>query len=231
MVTGGMMGGGIVRLGGALLDLALPLECGGCAAPGTRWCQPCAEQFSQDPVLLSPRVDPGVPVWSLGTYVGSRRHAIIEAKEHGRRDLHAPLGRALARGLVRLRERGELDPPELAVLTLVPAPSRRAAARRRGGDPVRRMVGRAVEAMSPERVAVASVLEMGRGAKDSVGLGAEGRQRNLAGRIRLRGALPSPGTVVLIDDVVTTGATASESVRVLAGAGVRVHAVLALVHV
>lgn len=225
------MVGGVGRLGAALLDLALPLECGGCAAAGIRWCGPCAEQFAQEPRLLRPRVDPGVPVWSLGTYVGSRRQAVIEAKEHGRRDLYRPLGRALALGLDRLREFGELDPPELAPLILVPAPSRRAAARRRGGDPVRLMAGRAASALAPEQVEVAAVLEMGRGARDSVGLGAEERQRNLSGRVRLRGSLRGTGTVVVVDDVVTTGATASESVRVLSSAGVRVHAVLALVHV
>lgn len=214
----------------ALADLALPLECGGCAAPGVRWCLACAEGFAQEPGRLRPRVEPGVPVWSLGTFVGSRRHAVIAAKEHGRRDLAGPLGQALALGLRRLRESGELDPPELAPLVLVPAPSRWGAARKRGGDPVRRVVQAAAGAS--ERTSVAPVLRMAGGVRDSVGLGAEQRQRNLFGRVRLRGAAPAPGaTVVLVDDVVTTGATAAESVRALVSAGVRVHAVLALVHV
>ncbi len=222
---------GMGKLWSSVLDLALPLECGGCATPGTRWCGPCADAYGQGPVRLRPRVDPGVPVWSLGTYVGSRRQAVLEVKEHGRRDLSQPLGQALAVGLSRLRELGELDPPELAPLALVPAPSRRAAARRRGGDPVHRIVGRAAAALAPEQVVVAANLEMGRGVRDSVGLGAEARTRNLDGQVRLRGVIPRTGTVVLVDDVVTTGATASESVRVLSAAGVRVHAVLALVHV
>lgn len=217
----------------SLVDLALPLECGGCSSPGVRWCGSCAEGFAAEPVRLRPRVDPGVPVWSLGTYAGSRRQAVIASKEHGRRDLSSPLGLALAFALSRLRELGELDPPELAPLDLVPAPSRRSAARRRGGDPVRRFVGCAASALAPERVAVAAALQMGRGVRDSVGLGADERRRNLAGRVSLgRTAQIRPGaTVVLVDDVVTTGATACESVRVLAAAGVRVHAVLALVHV
>jgi len=54
------------------------------------------------------------------------------------------------------------------------------------------------------------------------------RQRNVANRIRL---VAAPGSVVLVvDDVVTTGATATESVRVLQTAGVAVPAVLTLAY-
>ena len=55
------------------------------------------------------------------------------------------------------------------------------------------------------------------GVRDSVGLDSAARERNIAGRIRTTG--PVPGDVLLIDDVVTTGATAAESVRVLRAAG------------
>ncbi len=60
-----------------------------------------------------------------------------------------------------------------------------------------------------------------------MGLTTAARERNVAGRILLRGE--APGTeVVVVDDIVTTGATARESVRVLQAAGVRVAAVLAI---
>ncbi|CNI95375.1 putative amidophosphoribosyltransferase [Mycobacterium tuberculosis] len=67
-------------------------------------------------------------------------------------------------------------------------------------------------------------------ARDSVGLTTSARERNVAGRVLLSGA---PGRllgaeVVLVDDIVTTGATARESVRVLQAAGARVAAVLAV---
>jgi len=61
-----------------------------------------------------------------------------------------------------------------------------------------------------------------------VGLSAGARQRNIAGRVMLRG--PVGGEVLLVDDVVTTGATADESVRVLQTAGARVTAVLTIAH-
>ncbi|EFG76017.1 hypothetical protein HMPREF0591_4073, partial [Mycobacterium parascrofulaceum ATCC BAA-614] len=76
-------------------------------------------------------------------------------------------------------------------------------------------------------IAVAPVLRLRALVRDSVGLGSTARERNVAGRVLLRGT--RPGTEVLVvDDIVTTGATARESVRVLRAAGVRVTAVLTL---
>jgi predicted amidophosphoribosyltransferase len=63
-------------------------------------------------------------------------------------------------------------------------------------------------------------------ARDSVGLSAADRQRNLSGRVRVRAAPATP--VVLLDDVVTTGATACASVAALQTSGVSVQAVLAI---
>ncbi|VBA48664.1 Orotate phosphoribosyltransferase [Mycobacterium attenuatum] len=209
---------------GAVLDLVLPLQCGGCGAPATRWCGACCTELSvaaDQPHVVSPRVDAGVPVFALGRYAGARRQAILAMKEHGRRDLVVPLARVLGVGIHRLLSWGVVDSP----LTLVPAPTRRSAARRRGGDPVHRIAGAAVAAHPG--VTVVSALAMTGLVRDSVGLGTSARERNIAGRVRLRGGRLC-GEVVVVDDVVTTGATACESVRVLRGAGVRVSAVLAI---
>ncbi|MBF6174615.1 ComF family protein [Nocardia blacklockiae] len=206
-----------------LLDLILPHACGGCGALGTGWCAACAESLAGPPVRVRPRADPGVPCWALGPYAGSRRRAVLAAKERGRRDLAAPLGLALARGLDGLRSR---DRP----LALVPAPSRRVAARRRGGDPVARAV-RVASGWLPD-CRYAPVLAAAAGVRDSVGLGPTDRQRNLRGRVRptrdsLLAVLRDPNIeVVLVDDVLTTGATAGESVRALARSGVSTRGVL-----
>lgn len=209
-----------------MLDLILPLECGGCGAPSTRWCDACAtalQVHSDDPHLVTPRVDPGVPVFALGRYAGPRRHALVAVKEHGRRDLVAPLSRALALGIHRLSVWGIVATP----LTVVPAPTRRAAARRRGGDPVARMADSATRA-NPDITVVRALRTAGR-ARDSVGLTTTARERNIAGRVRLTGVAPA-GEVLLVDDIVTTGATAREAVRVLRAAGSGVTAVLTLAH-
>ncbi len=228
----------------SLLDLVLPRECGGCEAPGTQWCGRCENALSAPPLEVRPRVDPGVPCWALGSYSGPRRSAVLALKERNRHDLARPLGLALARAVDRLRLLGHIDPPELGDLFLVPAPSRARAARSRGGDPVERFAVAAAMALGPEPVSVSAVLRMGRGARDSVGLGAAERATNVAGRIefvrpRRRGrggpgdgtSVPRGRSIVLLDDVLTTGATARESVCVLDNYGIRVDCVLVVASV
>ena len=211
-----------------MLDLVLPLECGGCGTPATRWCAVCARQLTvqaDQPHLIAPRVDPGVPVFSLGRYAGSRREAIVAVKEHGRADLISPLAVALRAGLQRLLTWGVIDTP----LTIVPAPTRRSAARRRGGDPVTRIARVATTGLAG--VHVVQALRLRALARDSVGLSGADRQRNIAGRVKMIRHFTAPaGAVLVVDDIVTTGATATESVRVLHIEGAHVAGVLAIAH-
>ncbi len=209
-----------------MLDLVLPLECGGCGAPSTKWCAACARQLAvkaDEPHLISPRVDPGVPVLSLGRYAGARREAIVAVKEHGRADLIAPLAIALRAGLVRLLKWGVVATP----LTIVPAPTRRSAARRRGGDPVTRMALAAAAGLRD--VDVLQALRLRALVRDSVGLSSADRQRNVAGRVKISKHFEVlANDVLVVDDIVTTGATAGESIRVLRIAGAHVAGVLAI---
>jgi predicted amidophosphoribosyltransferase len=143
-------------------------------------------------------------------------------KEHGRADLIVPLAGALGCGLTNMLKWGVVGTP----LTIVPAPTRRLAARRRGGDPVTRMALAATTERSD--IEVVQALRMRALARDSVGLSSAARQRNVAGRVRLR--KPVTGEALVVDDIVTTGATARESVRTLQTSGVPVVAVLAVAH-
>jgi predicted amidophosphoribosyltransferase len=208
-----------------MLDLVLPLECGGCGSPSTTWCGACATALkvhTDEPHLVTPRIDPGVPVFALGRYAGSRRQAIVAFKEHGRRDLVAPLAHALALGIHQLLSWGIIGTP----FTLVPAPTRALAARRRGGDPVTRIAERATR--NHPDITVTQALRTRAMVRDSVGLTSSDRERNLVGRIKLR--KPVSGDILLVDDIVTTGATAREAVKMLQLTGAKVTAVLTLAH-
>jgi predicted amidophosphoribosyltransferase len=159
------------------------------------------------------------------------RAAILAGKERGRRDLPPLLGGALGRGLARLQDLAALPDD----LWLVPAPTRPAAARARGGDPVLAMARSAARLLAGlgRPTGVAPCLTIARGARDSVGLDAAARAANLAGRIRFRprAAPAASAVVVLLDDVLTSGATVTGSLAALSAAGVDVTGVLVLASV
>lgn len=218
----------------SLLDLLLPVHCAGCGLPGPALCPGCQALLGSLVRVYPPCCEAGPPVYALARYHGRVRAALLAYKEQGRRDLAGPLGDALAHGLLRLApgSGGVRLAPGSGGVWLVPVPSRRSAAARRGGQHVTLLARRAAAELASAGVpaAVAPALRMAPGVRDSVGLAAPARQANLAGRVLLRQAgLPPAGTpVMLVDDVVTTGATAAECVTALLQKGVAVPAIVVL---
>jgi predicted amidophosphoribosyltransferase len=204
----------------ALADLVLPRTCAGCGAPGSAVCPRCRRWLTA-PRLATPRRHlPGLPpTVAAGPYAGPVRPLVLEFKEHGRAELARPLGAALALAVTVLL-RALPGPPPPGPVLLVPVPSSPAAVQRRGRDHVRELAGCAATELRAAGVParVLPVLRRGRGTRDSAGLDAGERRRNLAGRFSVRlprdGALPA-GTLVIVDDVVTSGATLAEAARAL----------------
>ncbi|WP_447004242.1 ComF family protein [Saccharothrix isguenensis] len=195
-----------------LINLLFPPRCPGCGTWGVRLCARCLALFGS-PIRVP---GAGPPTFALAVYTGAARELVLAFKERGRRELAAVFGALIAAALPRLPGVGA-DP------WLVPAPSRASAARARGGSHVLRMA-------RSSGLSVAPALAFTKGVRDSVNLDAASRRANLAGRVRLvQGGLPPPGSgIVLLDDVVTTGSTASACVSVLQAGGYRVSAVLTL---
>jgi predicted amidophosphoribosyltransferase len=154
---------------------------------------------------------------AAGEYAGILRSLVVAHKEHQALALARPLGEVLA-GVVRDLV-AAVAPPGTPV-GLVPVPSRPAVVRRRGHDPLLR-TARVAAARLRRTGTPASVRRLlvptGRVA-DQAGLGAEARAANLAGAFRARHRAGS-GLLVVVDDVITTGATAREAQRALEAGG------------
>ncbi|SCX51921.1 Predicted amidophosphoribosyltransferases [Klenkia marina] len=205
-------------LGRTLADLVLPRVCAGCGHPGHVLCPPCAALLAR-PRPATPRRHPHgfPPTVAAGEYAGPVRPAVNAFKEHARTELAGPLGAALALavGAVQVAS-GRRD-----AVVLVPLPSSRSALRVRGRDPVAELAAAAVRELRRAGVPATVVAALGRRGRvqDSAGLGSEQRRANLAGTVVLRE--PSrrlPGLVVLVDDVVSSGATLTEAATALAPA-------------
>ncbi|MFF4775638.1 ComF family protein [Microtetraspora fusca] len=117
-------------------------------------------------------------------------------------------------------------------IALVPVPSARAASRRRGHDPVGVITSGAAKLLRRRGlpVAAAPMLRQGRRVADQAGLSSTQRAANLRGAFvvvpgRTGTARPSGGrvgAVLLVDDIVTTGATLAEAARAVREAGAEV---------
>ncbi|HEY0401273.1 MAG TPA: ComF family protein [Blastococcus sp.] len=211
------MDGGLLS---ALADLVLPRTCSGCGVPGAVLCRRCAELLAR-PRAAAPRRFPWgfPPTAAAGAYSGPVRPAVNAFKERGRTELARPLGTALALAVAAVVS---AVPGARGPVLLVPVPSSRAALRSRGRDHVRELTVRAVAELQAAGMpaAEARLLRRQGRARDSAGLSAAARRANLAGTFRWTTAPTSGALLVLVDDVVTSGATLTEAAAALA-AGTR----------
>lgn len=200
-----------------MFELILPRRCAGCGAAGSVLCSRCTAELRSPPFRVTPGVDTYVPVFALGPYAGAHRGVVLAMKERANLAVRSYAGALVDAALGHLEARGDI--PDGAAL--VPAPTRAAAARARGGDPVDavcRASGRPTRA----------VLSLAPQARDQAELSAAQRRENLAGQVRCTTDRLPRGPVVVVDDVVTTGATLHASVATLLGRGADVRACVVL---
>jgi predicted amidophosphoribosyltransferase len=230
-----------------LLAVVSPVECAGCGLPDVALCAACLAVLTTGTRHVAMRAWPDGPgAWAACSYRGLAARLVVAWKDRGRFDLTPALGAALAAPLLaaagpfaahaapggslglssgagRARA-GDAGAPVL----LVPIPTAPGNRRRRGADLVRDLTAAAARAATaggawpgaPPRVAPA--LTHVRRVRDQSGLGAEARRVNIHGALsvtRRWSDRVNGRRVVLVDDIVTTGATMAEAARALAVAG------------
>lgn len=213
---------------GAALTLVLPIECAGCRTPDTRLCTQCLVQLQRERFAPHERerpVDAPFPVYAAVPYSNVARACILNFKEMGRTDLHKPLGLLLEQSV---QDAQRANPG--TDLWCVPMPSTRRNEVKRGYNHVELLMRRLVGRPAPQRW-----LRVSPRRADQVGLSATQRQQNSRNAISVDAQLRASGaladkTVLLIDDIATTGASLRAAATALDGAGARVLAAAVIAH-
>ncbi|MGM1028417.1 MAG: ComF family protein [Actinomycetota bacterium] len=186
-----------------------PVECAGCGAPDVPVCEACAAALRGP--LVRESLD-GVPLIAAAPYEGVVRSLVAACKERGGRAEARALGAGLARAVAAA--------PAAA---LVRVPSSRGGMRRRGFDPVALVVrGAGLRAVPLRRVGAD-------GAQKQRSAAARATAAHGSLRLSARAATTLVGRpVVVVDDVITSGATARDAVRAVRAAGGRPVAIAAV---
>ena len=239
VLSGGVarVAAGILDAGADLLSLLLPLDCVGCGGDSGAGrerrglCDTCADELAGEALRRDPTPCPAglPPCIAVSAYAGVVRSSILALKEQGLWSLARPLGRALAGSVVGCPSVGCSSVGDSAGVVLVPVPSSRAAIRARGDDPLALMTRHAARILRAQgrRVEIIPALVQRRRRLDQSGLDSHARQANLADSLvvgryqrRLRERACRHWVCVLVDDIVTTGATLSEAARALREVGI-----------
>jgi predicted amidophosphoribosyltransferase len=213
----------------AVADLFLGRTCSGCTATGSLLCSACETALTPAPEVHEYLIHSGLhwlPAAYSGTYRGVLRRVLYTYKDHHIPELATQLSPLLSAAISAVREHASTGAP----IRVVPVPSRTAAIRRRGFDPVGHLL-RTMEKQEPGSCGVIAPW-----LRDLRGRGASKR---LDRSSRLDSAIAAfgvhrdliPGTeVIVVDDIITTGSTISEAARTLEKAGCQVRGVAAIAH-
>ena len=206
-----------------LARLLLPTACPGCGVDDVPLCDGCRRELAAVPRSVGQLSQEQAPsTWCRATYDGHVRDVVLAWKDQGRHDLSPVVAAALAGSAVAALT----SVAAAGRVLLVPAPSSRAAVRVRGGDLLAQVADTVAVSLRRRGWDVASVrlLRQRPGVRDQSGLGVVAREGNVHGsfvvRPRALGRADLPGSrCLLLDDVVTTGATLAEAARALDDVG------------
>lgn len=207
-----------------IADLVLSRACIACERIGPVVCVACWERAVDVRRHQVPM--PGLPPVIVGTgYDGLGRDAVHALKERGVLAMADAVGSWLAISIAEAASRGIPH-------ALVPVPAHRRSLAARGVDTLDRIARRAVTLLREggHAVQVVPALERTLDRGRQVGMGAHDRRIAVSAtmRVRDRAAQQLAGhRLIVIDDVVTTGATIGEAARALRTAGLEVHAAAA----
>ena len=198
----------------ALSELIFPSRCLGCRQLGIGICSQCRASWHPH-IYRSNVFASGIsfPVYSAVAYSPVAQKVLLGAKEAALHDADQLIHQALTHSLAYFYS-------EIGIADLVPIPSRKINTRKRGRDFI---LEQTYELSQQPSVQVRAILSHARRVKDQTTLNSRSREINLSQSMKCANQVePSNIPVIIIDDLVTSGATLREAGRALSAAGYKV---------
>ncbi|WEV59731.1 phosphoribosyltransferase family protein [Bifidobacterium sp. ESL0728] len=203
-------------------DVLLPRGCAGCDKPDEVLCPSCVKLFGH----AYPKALPGDDVRCYGCswYQGSVRQAILNWKDHGDEECDRVFASLLADLAVKVLA-GQASYDRIHALVLVPAPSSFSSMHHRGRWqtlPLARSMVRYLRGYGFASVMKPVLRLEGVRGKSVQTADAQSRSRRIAGHVRVTEDLSGDDSLfIVVDDIVTTGATMGQCIAALRAAGAR----------
>ena len=194
----------------SLTELLFPVRCIACSSLGLKLCSQCRLSWIAHIYITNHHDNKTFPIYSAVRYSAIAKKILIASKEQGIERADSLIIEALEHSLQYVLAREWVD-------FLVPIPSRKSVTRQRG----RSYISDLTKTLSHQHsIPIADVLIHTRRIRDQSGLRSDQRFINLAGALEARKA--PFGRALIVDDLVTTGATLLEARRALEAEGIEV---------
>jgi len=205
----------------SLKELIYPNICLCCSKTGAKICHNCSKYWLANP--NKSKVENNC-LFFVTVYDETTSPIILAAKESGNREAVKLIARSITSSIsFAILNLGISQP-----INLVTVPSQLSAIRRRGRDHIKDLVQEVIIQLNQQNIDAIylPILKPIKKIKDQSDLNGLQRKENMSHAFIVKSSSISQSAVILIDDLVTTGASIQEGVRALTEAKITVDAVV-----
>jgi predicted amidophosphoribosyltransferase len=205
----------------SLQQLIYPASCLVCQEPNHLICPSCISTWQQP--IKTGQIKK-IPIYFSAYYSAESAKIILSAKENGNTIARQLLANAISNAIERVISDFKLQES----ITLTTIPSRKSAIRKRGRDHINQLAAEVISLVKIDGIEISNlnILQLNKSIEDQSKLNKGERAANLSGAYLAISPETPPKNLIIIDDLITTGASVQEAVRALSVINLRPVAIM-----